>query len=37
LIGGGIKVLYDVLLLAQFESQRPEEELSVADAPTAEG
>jgi hypothetical protein len=33
LIGGGIKVLYDILLLVQFESQKPEEELpAVAEA-----
>jgi predicted MFS family arabinose efflux permease len=36
LIGGGIKVIYDILLLAQFESQKPEEELSVAEARRAE-
>jgi MFS family permease len=34
-IGGSVKLLYDVLLLAQFRNQRPEEELSMARASSA--
>jgi predicted MFS family arabinose efflux permease len=31
-LAGGLKVLYDVLLMAQFASRRPEEEIAVAPA-----